>query len=89
MSDVLLVAILIAFFVFAIGFVRSIGRMIEGDTDPDDLADEPDIADSGYDSGYGNPGNSGNSGLRGLGANGPNEAGGANGASGGTGGNAL
>jgi hypothetical protein len=44
MSDVLLVAVMVAFFMLAIGLVRLIGRMIERDTDPDGLdgfAEEP------------------------------------------------
>jgi hypothetical protein len=40
-SDVLLIAILLAFFALAIGLVQVLGRMIERDTDPDSLADEP------------------------------------------------
>ena len=34
MTDVILIAILVAFFVLAIGLVRVLGRMIERDTDP-------------------------------------------------------
>ena len=41
MSDVLLAAIMVAFFLLAIGLVRVLGRMIERDTDPDGFADEP------------------------------------------------
>jgi hypothetical protein len=42
MSDVLLCAILVAFFVLAIALVRVLGRMIDRDADPDGLAaDEP------------------------------------------------
>ena len=41
MSDVLLIAILVAFFALAIGLVHVLSRMIERDTDPDALADEP------------------------------------------------
>ena len=41
MSDVLLIAILVAFFALAIGLVHVLSRMIERDTDPDALADDP------------------------------------------------
>ena len=41
MTDVLLIAILLAFFAFAIGLVRVLGAMIERDTDPDAFEDEP------------------------------------------------
>jgi hypothetical protein len=41
MSDVLLAAVMVAFFVLAIGLVRVLGAMIERDTDPDGFADEP------------------------------------------------
>jgi uncharacterized membrane protein len=41
MSDVLLAAIMVAFFVLAIGLVRVLGRMIDHDTDHDGFADEP------------------------------------------------
>jgi hypothetical protein len=41
MSDVLLIAILVAFFALAIGLVQVLGRMIDRDTDSNDLADEP------------------------------------------------
>ena len=44
MGDVLLVAIMVAFFVLAIGLVRVLGRMIDHDTDPE-LADEPPDTD--------------------------------------------
>jgi hypothetical protein len=40
-SDVLLIAILVAFFALAIGLVQVLSRMLERDTDPDSLADEP------------------------------------------------
>lgn len=40
-SDVLLIAILMAFFALAIGLVQVLSRMIERDTDPNSLADEP------------------------------------------------
>ena len=41
MSDVILTAVMVAFFILAIGLVRVLGRMIDHDTAPDDLADEP------------------------------------------------
>jgi hypothetical protein len=41
MSDVFLIAILVAFFALAIGLVHVLSRMIDRDTDPDALADEP------------------------------------------------
>ena len=41
MSDVLLAAVMVAFFVLAIGLVRVLGAMIERDTDPGGFADEP------------------------------------------------
>jgi hypothetical protein len=41
MTDVILIAILVAFFALAIALVRVLGRMIDRDTDPDGLADEP------------------------------------------------
>ena len=41
MSDVILIAILVAFFALAVALVQVVGRMIERDTDPDSLADEP------------------------------------------------
>ena len=41
MSDVLLAAIMVAFFVLAIGLVRVLGRIIDHDTDPDGFTDEP------------------------------------------------
>jgi len=40
-SDVLLIAILVAFFALAIGLVHVLSRMIDRDTDPDSLADDP------------------------------------------------
>jgi hypothetical protein len=40
-SDVVLIAILVAFFALAIGLVQVLSRMIERDTDPDSLAEEP------------------------------------------------
>jgi hypothetical protein len=41
MTDVTLIAILLAFFGLAIGLVRVLGRMIEGDGEPEEFADEP------------------------------------------------
>jgi hypothetical protein len=41
MTDVTLIAILLAFFALAIGLVRVLGRMIEGDGDPGEFPDEP------------------------------------------------
>jgi hypothetical protein len=41
MSDALLAAVMVAFFVLAIGLVRVLGRMIERDTDPDGFPEEP------------------------------------------------
>jgi hypothetical protein len=41
MTDVTLIAILLVFFALAIGLVRVLGRMIEGDGDPGELPDEP------------------------------------------------
>jgi hypothetical protein len=38
---VILIAILVAFFALAIALVQVVGRMIDRDTDPDGLADEP------------------------------------------------
>jgi hypothetical protein len=47
-SDVFLIAILVAFFALAIGLVQVLSRMLERDTDADSLADEPpDIGESG------------------------------------------
>jgi hypothetical protein len=40
MTDVTLIAILLAFFALAIGLVRLLGRMIEGDGDPGEFPDE-------------------------------------------------
>ena len=45
MSDVILIAILVAFFALAIALVRVVGRMI--DTDADALADEPPYTGAG------------------------------------------
>ena len=45
MTDVTLIAILLAFFALAIGLVRVLGRMIEGDGDPEEFPDEPPGAD--------------------------------------------
>jgi hypothetical protein len=45
MTDVLLIAILVAFFALAIGLVRVLGAMIDRDTDPDAFEDElPDTS---------------------------------------------
>ena len=41
MTDVTLIAILLAFFALAIGLVRVLGAMIEGDGDPGEYTDEP------------------------------------------------
>jgi hypothetical protein len=41
MSDLGLVAILVASFVLAIGLVRVLGRLIDRDTDPEGWPDEP------------------------------------------------
>jgi hypothetical protein len=41
MSDVLLAAIMVAFFALAIGLVQVLGRMIEHGAESDDFADEP------------------------------------------------
>jgi hypothetical protein len=41
MSDVLMVAILVAFFALAIFVVRVLGRMIDRDVDPEGFTDEP------------------------------------------------
>ena len=41
MTDVTLIAILLAFFGLAIGLVRVLGRMIEGDGDPSEFPDDP------------------------------------------------
>jgi hypothetical protein len=41
MTDVTLIAILLAFFALAIGLVRVLGRMIEGDGDPGEFPDQP------------------------------------------------
>jgi hypothetical protein len=49
MSDVLLAAIMVAFFVLAIGLVRVLGRMIERDTDPGGFEGDPPDADSPAD----------------------------------------
>ncbi len=56
MSDVLLCAILVAFFVLAIGLVRVLGRMIDRDADPGGLADEPpDTEAAGTSDSWGRP----------------------------------
>jgi hypothetical protein len=46
MSDATLIAILLVFFALAIGLVRLLGAMIEGDGDPDEFPDDepPDTA---------------------------------------------
>ena len=41
MTDVTLIAILLVFFALAIGLVRVLGRMIEGDGAPGEFPDEP------------------------------------------------
>jgi hypothetical protein len=41
MSDLLVVAIMVAAFLSAIGLVRVLGRMIDRDTDPAGFEDEP------------------------------------------------
>jgi hypothetical protein len=41
MSDAALAAIMVAFFLLAIGLVRLLDRMISRDADPDGFADEP------------------------------------------------
>jgi hypothetical protein len=46
MSDVLLIAILVAFFALAIGLVHMLSRMIDRDTDPDSLANDPPDTES-------------------------------------------
>jgi hypothetical protein len=45
MNDVTLIAILLVFFALAIGLVRVLGRMIEGDDDPGEFPDELPGAD--------------------------------------------
>ena len=45
MTDVTLIAILLVFFALAIGLVRVLGRMIEGDGDPGEFPDEPPDTD--------------------------------------------
>ena len=45
MTDVTLIAILLVFFALAIGLVRVLGRMIEGDGDPEEFPDELPDAD--------------------------------------------
>ena len=48
MTDVLLIATMVAFFAMAIGVVQVLSRMTERGTDPDRLADEPpDTGDAG------------------------------------------
>jgi hypothetical protein len=46
MSDVALAAIMVAFFVLAIGLIHVLDRMINRDTDPDRFADEPPDTDA-------------------------------------------
>ena len=46
MTDVTLIAILLVFFALAIGLVRVLGRMIEGDGEPGEFPDEPPGADA-------------------------------------------
>ena len=41
MSDVYLIAVLVVFFALAIALVHVLSRMIDRDTDPDRLEDEP------------------------------------------------
>ncbi len=41
MSDAALAAIMVAFFVLAIGLVHVLDRMISGDAHPEGFADEP------------------------------------------------
>ena len=48
MTDLLLIAILVAFFAFAIGLVQVLSRMIERGTDSDTLADEPPDTGGGF-----------------------------------------
>ena len=50
MTNVTLIAILLAFFALAIGLVRLLGLMIEGGGDSAEVADEP--ADAGGPIGY-------------------------------------
>jgi hypothetical protein len=45
MSDFLLIAILVAFFAFAIALVQVLGRMIDRDAGPGGLANEPPDTD--------------------------------------------
>jgi hypothetical protein len=45
MSDLLVVAIILAFFVFAVWVVRMLGRMIDRDTDPAGFEDFEDFED--------------------------------------------
>jgi hypothetical protein len=45
MTDVLLIAVLVAFFALAIGLVRVLGAMIDRETDPDAFPEElPDAS---------------------------------------------
>jgi hypothetical protein len=52
-ADVYLIAVLVASFIFVIGLIQVISRMLERDTDRDELGDEP--PDAGPP-GYGSPG---------------------------------
>ena len=47
-TDLLLIAILVAFFALAIGLVQVLSRMIERGTDSDTLADEPPDTGGGF-----------------------------------------
>jgi hypothetical protein len=49
MTDVLLIAVLLAFFALAIGLVRVLGAMIDRDTDPDAFGEEPPDASGPVD----------------------------------------
>jgi hypothetical protein len=62
-TDVYLITILVASFIFVIGLVQAISRMLERDTDLDEPADEPPDTDVPDDGGYGN-GPAGPSGWR-------------------------
>ena len=46
MSDILLIAILVAFFAFAIALVQVLGRMIDRDAGPGGLTNEPPDTDA-------------------------------------------
>ncbi len=49
MSDVLLAAVMVAFFALAIGLVNVLSRMIQHDTAPDGLGEEPPGTDKPAD----------------------------------------